>query len=236
MNAPGRQIPLALRWPQRQRFEHFRTGTGNAAAFAAVQALAASGEAPWVLLSGGPGTGKTHLLIAACQAAQEAGRRAQYLDGARLVAADATALRALGGAALVALDDLDALAGHETAEHALFDLYNRLRAEQCSLLLAATQPLPALPLGLPDLRSRLGACVQAPLAPLEEQARRALVQDWAAERGLQLEPAVLDWLFARASRDLGSLHALFERIDRAALAERRGITIPFLRNLLAASD
>lgn len=236
MRAHVRQIPLALRWPPRQRFEHFRVGAGSAAAFAAVQALAVSGEAPWVLLSGGQGTGKTHLLIAACQAAQDAGRRAQYLDGSRLAAADATVLRGLGGAALVSLDGLDALAGHAAAEHALFDLYNRLRAEQCSLLLASAQPLPALPLRLPDLRSRLGACVQAPLGPLDEPARRAIVQDWAVERGLQLEPAILDWLFARAARDLGSLHVLFERIDRAALAERRGITIPFLRALLATSE
>jgi DnaA family protein len=131
---------------------------------------------------------------------------------------------------------MQVLAGHVEAEHALFDLYNRLRAEGASLLLASAQPLPALALGLPDLRSRLSACVQAPLSALDESARRALVQEWAAARGIDLEPAVLDWLFARAARDLRSLHALFERIDRAALAERRRITIPFLRGLLAERD
>jgi DnaA-homolog protein len=33
------QLPLALRWPRRQRFEHFHAGA-NAAALAAVRALA----------------------------------------------------------------------------------------------------------------------------------------------------------------------------------------------------
>ncbi|EQD59190.1 DnaA regulatory inactivator Hda [mine drainage metagenome] len=228
-------MPLALRWPPRQRFEHFRCAAGDAPTLAAVQALATAPSAPWVLFSGPPGSGKTHLLIAACQAAQAVGRRAQYLNAARLLA-DANALRALGGAELLALDDVHALAGNRDAEHALFDLYNRLRAEQASLLLAAAQPLPALALGLADLRSRLGACVQSTLSALDETARRALMQEWAGARGLQVEPAVLDWLFARAARDLGSLHALFERMDRAALAERRRITIPFLRTLLAGRD
>ena len=231
----ARQLPLALRWPPRQRFEHFRSAPGNAPALAAVQALALGTQAPWVLLSGPSGSGKTHLLVAACQAAQAAGRRAQYLDAARL-RTDAGALRALGGAELLALDDVQVLAGHAEAEHALFDLYNRLRAEGSSLLLASALPLSALALGLPDLRSRLGACMQASLSALDESARRALVQEWAAARGIDLEPAVLDWLFARAARDLRSLHELFERIDRAALAGRRRITIPFLRALLAAHD
>lgn len=230
-----RQLPLALRWPPRQRFEHFRGASGNAPALALAQALAASAEAPWTLLSGPSGSGKTHLLIAACQAAQDAGRRAQYLDAARL-RADAGVLRKLGGAELLALDDVQVLAGHAEAEHALFDLYNHLRAEHASLLLASAQPLPALMLGLPDLRSRLGACVQAALGALDEPARRALVREWAAARGIDLEPAVLDWLFARAARDLRSLHALFERVDRAALAERRRITVPFLRGLLAERE
>ena len=235
MTSHARQIPLALRWPPRQRFAQFRVGPGNAAALAAARALADSQRAPWTLLSGPAGSGKTHLLMAACQDAQVRGHRARYASVARIAAAP-TALRALDGADLLALDDLDALAGSDVAEHALFDLYNRMRAEGAALLLAARSPLPVLPLALPDLRSRLGACVQVPIAPLDEAARRALVRDWATERGLALEPAVLDWLFARAARDLSSLHALFERIDHTALARQRGITIPLLRELLAGSD
>ncbi|MFZ0872050.1 MAG: DnaA/Hda family protein, partial [Rhodanobacter sp.] len=72
------QLPLALRWPRRQRFEHFHAGA-NAAALAAVQALASDAGAAWVYLHGALGSGRSHLLMAACQAASVLGRRVQYL-------------------------------------------------------------------------------------------------------------------------------------------------------------
>ena len=225
------QLPLALRWPARQCFADFHRTAGNAAALAAAEALAGAAAAPWLLLSGAAGSGKTHLLRATCQAALAAQRSVRYARCSTL--GDADALRALGGCDLLALDDLDALAGRAPAEHALFDLYNRLRAEGGALLLAARAPLPQLPLQLPDLRSRLGACVQATLQPLDEAARRALLADWAGARGLTLAPATLDWLFTRSARDLGSLHALLERADRLALARRQRIGIALLRELLA---
>jgi len=56
------QLPLALRWPRRQRFEHFHAGAHNAAALAAVQTLADEGGAPWVHLHGPAGSGRSHLL------------------------------------------------------------------------------------------------------------------------------------------------------------------------------
>lgn len=234
MSAKARQLPLTLRWPPRQRFAHFRVAAGNAEALALAQDLASRRGAPWVLLHGPAGCGKTHLLIAACQLAQAERRSSRYAAAARLT--DAEAMRALSGADFLALDGLDAVAGNAATEHALFDLYNRLRAAGTTLLMAAREPLKSLPLVLPDLRSRLGTCVQVSVSPLGEAARRALVQDWAQERGLALDPPALDWLFARAARDLHSLQGLFERIDRAALAERRRITIPFLRTLLAEGD
>ena len=36
----------------------------------------------------------------------------------------------------------------------------------------------------------------------------------AARRGLELDDAVLDWLFRRVERDLKSLTALLDRLDR----------------------
>jgi DnaA family protein len=40
---------------------------------------------------------------------------------------------------------------------------------------------------------------------------------------------VLDWLFRRVGRDLGSLTQLLDRLDRESLAAQRRITVPFLR-------
>ncbi|GLQ92267.1 DnaA regulatory inactivator Hda [Dyella acidisoli] len=224
------QLPLGLRWPRRQRFEHFHAGA-NAAALAAVQALATQPGAPWVYLSGATGGGKSHLLMAACQAAHEAGHTVQYLPMKNLHE-HVMALRGVAGSQFIALDDIDVLAGEREAEHALFDLYNRARAEGTALIFTA-QVVPAqLNLSLPDLRSRLGACTQFTLKPLEDGERREVLRRQAALRGIELDDTVLDWLFARYARDLGALLDLLDRLDQASLAAQRRITVPFLRTFL----
>jgi DnaA family protein len=226
------QLPLALRWPAQQRFDTFVAGD-NAAAVALVR-QAAVGDSPWVLASGPAGSGKTHLLMAACAAASSSSGNAQYLALAKLPGDRATAIRSFGGSDLLALDDVDAVAGYRDAEHALFDLYNRCKVEKSTLLFSAGKPPAQIGIGLPDLVSRLSACAQATLKPLDDAARRAAVQQRAQARGLVLDDAVLDWMFAHTQRDLGSLTALIERLDHESLAAKRRITLPFLRRLLSA--
>lgn len=229
------QLPLALRWPRRQRFEYFHPGA-NTAALDIVRHAAVVPEAPWPFIAGGAGSGKTHLLVAACQAASEQGRQVQYLPLASLGKAVPAALRGSVGSELLALDDVHAVVGDDAAEHALFDLYNRARAEAVTLLFACRDTPSQLALNLPDLRSRLGACTLALLKPLDESERRQVLRAQAEARGIRLDDAVLDWLFARHARDLGALHDFLERIDSASLAAHRRITIPFLREYLRQSS
>lgn len=228
MNA---QLPLRLRWPAQQRFETFVPGA-NGVALAVLREAVAAKAAPWVFLSGPAGSGKTHLLLAACAAISAAGRSAQYLPLHGANGDRAGSIRALGGSELLALDDVDAIAGDTDAEHALFDLYNRCFVAKCALLFSASAPPAQIGLALPDLVSRLSACALARLTPLDDAARRDWLRERARTRGLVLDDAVLDWMFAHHARDLGSLAALLERVDRAALAAQRRVTVPFLRDLL----
>ncbi|HSE13594.1 MAG TPA: DnaA regulatory inactivator Hda [Rudaea sp.] len=231
MNA---QLPLALRWPAQQRFDSYVSGD-NAVALGLLRDAALSPDASWVFVAGAAGVGKTHLLIAACAEADVHGRSAQYLPLRRATAAQADVadtLRAFGGSDLLALDDVDAIAGDAAAEHALFDLYNRCRVEKSTILFTAAAPPAQLGIGLPDLVSRLSACAQAALRPLADHDRREALRQRAQARGLTLDDAVLDWLFARTQRDLGSLTALLDRLDRESLAAQRRITVPFLRQML----
>ncbi|WP_440222152.1 DnaA regulatory inactivator Hda [Dokdonella sp. MW10] len=223
------QLPLALRWPAHQRFETFVTAAGDDVV-AVLRAALAAEVASRVLVNGPAGSGRTHLLIAACAAVSGAGRRAQY---ATLAGATPERIRALGGSDLLALDDVDAVAGRRDAEHALFDLYNRCVADGTTLLFAASAPPAQIGIGLPDLVSRLGACTQVALHALDEDARKALVRERAAARGIELDDGVVDWLFTHQARDLGSLLQLLDRIDRESLAARRRVTLPFVRALLA---
>lgn len=225
-----RQFPLDLRWPPHQRLDAFWPGA-NVPALQGVSA-AACGEGAWLYLHGASGTGKSHLLIGACRAALEAGRPARYVSLTSVPAPRAAAVAAIRAEALLAIDDVQALAGDRDAERALFDLYNRAQAQGALMLFAATASPAEIGIGLPDLVSRLSMCTQYALRPLDDAGRRAMLRVLAGRLGLRLDDEVLDWWFARQPRDPASLVALLQRADRASLAAQRRITIPLLRDLL----
>lgn len=226
------QLPLTLRWPAQQRFDTY-IADGNDVAVETLRHSAQT-DAPWIFLSAAAGSGKTHLLFAACAAASANARTAQYLPLAKIAGDRERSIRAFGGSAFLAIDDVGAIAGDRQAEHALFDLFNRVRAEKSSVLFAASAPPTQLGIALPDLVSRLSSCTQLALKPLPDSARREAVRQRAGARGIDLDDAVIDWMFEHTPRDLGSLAALIERIDRESLAAKRRVTVPFLRQLLGA--
>lgn len=232
----GPQLPLALRYPPDQRFD---TWLGASAPLAQLRALAAgeAGDAQVLdslYLQGAGGSGKTHLLLAACAAAEAVGRRANYLSLARVRGQARDALQGVEQADLVALDDLDALAGQRDDEVALFDLHNRVRDAGVGLVYAARDVPAALPLALPDLRSRLAQCTLVALRALDDAGRADVLRQRAALRGLAFDEAALGWLLTRCGRDLSDLSALFERLDRASLAAQRRLTVPFLKQVIGS--
>ena len=225
----SRQLPLALRYPPDQRFETFVGAPPGA--LDQLRALAA-GQGDWLYIDGASGTGKTHLALAACAAAESLGPRAGYVPLAAAAGRLGQALEALDGMDLVAIDGLEAIAGQRADELALFDFHNRARAAGAGVLYAATAAPAGLPPGLPDLRSRLAQCARWALPVLDDAGRAELLRQRAAARGLDFDDAALEWLLRRASRDLGNLTAIFERLDRASLAAQRRLTVPFLRQVL----
>ena len=86
-----------------------------------------------------------------------------------------------------------------------------------------------------DVRTRLGAGHIYRLEPLNEAAQRDLLAQRAMQRGWELMPEVLDYLYQRAPRDLSSLSALIRRLDELSLEQKRRITLPLLRTALAES-
>lgn len=224
------QLPLALRHSPDQRFETFVGAP--AGAIAQLHALAEQPSTDGLYLAGPAGVGKTHLLLAVCALAEQAGRRVAYLPLAATRGRLRDALDALEGNELIALDDVQAIAGERDDEVALFDFHNRVRAIGSGLLYSANAAPDALALALPDLRSRLSQCARITLLALDDEGRREVLRLRALRRGLVLEEAALDWLLKRVDRDLGSLAALLDRLDRASLAAQRRVTVPFLRQVL----
>ncbi len=223
------QLPLALPVGPDQRFDLF---VGHDWAVQTLQSAADGAEHGAYFIEGGEGAGKSHLLLATCRRTQEAGRLARYVPVATCAGALDAMLMGIESNALVAFDGLEAVAASPADCEALFHAHNRLRDAGRCVLYASRLPAGDAAWALPDLRSRLGQCLRVSLNVLEEAGRREALRRRAARRGLALDDAVLDWLFRRVDRDLKSLTAVLDQLDRAALAAQRTLTVPFVRQVL----
>jgi DnaA family protein len=227
-----RQLPLGVQLGVSLRLETFHAGA-NAEAVAALARRAAGAQGAPLWLYGPAGCGKSHLLQAACAHAGANGCTAAYLPLAAVRGGDPGMLAGFERVALVALDDLGAVAGVAPWERALFTLYNELQEQQGGLLLGAAAPPAALKFGLPDLASRLAAAEVHRLQPLAEGDQAEALRRRARHRGLELPEETLTYLTRRAPRDFAALCRLLDELDTEALAAQRRLTVPFVRDWLA---
>ncbi|MCH9826627.1 MAG: DnaA regulatory inactivator Hda [Gammaproteobacteria bacterium] len=215
------QLPLSMRLPDNASFENFVPGP-NQAVVAAVSEPRGD-----VLLIGGPGSGKSHLLQAALRQWQARDRDVAY---APLDDVDGALLAAYVDADLLAVDELERL----RPEHSLALLRvldTRRAAARITVIASRDRPanLDAIP---PDLKTRLTQAEVYPLAPLDDAARQQLLIQRAQGRGLSLPPEVAHWLLTQLPRDSGSLIKVLDELDLASLQAQRRLTIPFVRQAL----
>ena len=223
------QIPLTLKFSNDQGFDGF---VGSHDSVSALQAIALGQSDEWLFLSGGAGTGKSHLLLATCALAQKGGRRALYFPLTVFAGRLQEVLPDQENADIVCLDGLEHIAGNEQDEIALFHFHNRARVSGVTVIYAARHAPQGLSLLIPDLQSRLGQCMRLNLESLDDDGRREVLMHRAVQRGLELDEAVLDYMFKRVGRDLLTLTTLLDKLDRESLAAQRKISVPFLRKML----
>ena len=224
------QLPLRVRLVETARFDSFVPG-GNAEV---LQSLAGGSPPRVAWLWGASGTGKSHLLQAACAAAGEGGGTATYLDLGEGGSPDV--LEGCETLGLVCLDDLEHVAGDAAWNNAVFRLYTLMQDGPGRLYVSSTAPPAALRFTLPDLRSRLLAAAVYQLHALGEEGQVEALERRAARRGLELSREAAMYLVHHLPRDMRSLCGVLDRLDEAALAAQRRLTVPFLRQVLEASQ
>lgn len=226
------QLPLQIGTTHGGRFENFCAGP-NAATVAALAAFVAASGARAMYLCGEPGTGKSHLLEAVCAACAERGLESAGIGLDNELHAPGL-LVGLARLDVVCLDDIEAVAGDPRWERALFNLYEDALASGAGLVYACRYRPARAGFQLADLISRLSAAVGFRLTLLDDDGRCRALKLRARERGIELPNEVARYLLRRESRDMHSLVALLDRLDRSSLAAHRRITIPFVRELLGA--
>jgi len=138
----------------------------------------------------------------------------------------------LANPGLVAADDVETL--DATAQQALFNAINAARDGQAAVLAAGAAPPAALSLR-EDLRTRLAWGLVYQLRAPSDADKAAHLRAEAARRGLRLPEEVLAYLLSHLPRDLASLNAVLDALDRYSLASRRPLTLPLVREALQKS-
>jgi len=131
---------------------------------------------------------------------------------------------------LVVADDVEVL--EAAAQQALFLAINAAREGQGAVLASGGAPPAGLALR-EDLRTRLGWGLVYQLKPLGDAHKAVHLRTEAGRRGLRLSDEVVWYLLHHLPRDVASLNAVLDRVDRHALARQRPVTLPLIREALS---
>jgi DnaA family protein len=136
---------------------------------------------------------------------------------------------------LICMDDLQCIVGDKDWEESVFAFFNRSKEAGVKLLVTATSAPRGLEFSLPDLASRMSWGVIYQLHELQDEDKLEALDRRARERHMPLTTDVLQYVFSRHSRDLQSLLEVIDKLDQLSLAEKRRLTIPFVRKVMGWS-
>jgi DnaA family protein len=191
------------------------------------QVIAGTAEERCIYLWGAAHSGRTHLLQAVARAQRASGRATLYCACSQ----GGIAIPAATGLDCAVFDDVQHL--DEQAQIELFALFNGMRESGGVLLASGNAPPPALALRA-DLVTRLSWGLVYQLYGLDDVDRSEALKRHAEQRGLALAQPVIDYLLRHERRDLATLIAVVDALDRYSLQTMRPITVPMLRELLRA--
>lgn len=122
----------------------------------------------------------------------------------------------------------------EKREADIFHAWNVAQSSRIPLLLIADRAPPAWSIRLADLRSRLSATPIVEIDPPDDILIRLLLEKLLGRRGIAIPPEVSGFIIPRVERSHLIIQRIVDALDEASLSQRRAMTIPFVRDVLAA--
>jgi chromosomal replication initiator protein len=226
---PDQRNELKAGFNPHYTFEEFIVGSGNRLAHAS--ALACVDRPGMVynplVIYGGVGVGKTHLLQAIGQEVIDQGRASVRFATSEtftneLIAAirDGTtgAFRErYRSVDVLLLDDIQFIAGKEATQEEFFHTFNALHQAGKQIVLTSDRPPGELRILEDRLRSRFAWGLSADMQPPDLETRIAIARSKAAQRGRRVPETVLTTVATRASSNVreleGALNRLFALAD-----------------------
>lgn len=225
---PARQIPLDLGHRTALGREDFLVAPCNQDAVAWIDRWP-DWPAPALVLHGLPASGKTHL---AAVWGDHTG--ALWVDASELTVQDAEILA--GDAAHLVIDHLDPWIGDLAAETTLFHVYNMMKERGTSLMVTMRTAPGQIAFALPDLSSRLRAAPAVAIDPPDDTLLAAVFVKLFNDRQLQVGADVIAYVLPRMERSFAAARDIVARADHLALGEKRGISVPLMRQVLSITQ
>ena len=132
----------------------------------------------------------------------------------------------------VAIDDADV----DLDEHGLFHLINVAGAAGTRVLLTSRRFPSAWGVRLPDLASRLKAAATVEILEPDDHLLAAVITKLFADRQVEVEPHVVQFLVRRIERSLSTAIDVVDRLDRIALEQKTRITRTLAAETVNAMD
>ena len=111
-------------------------------------------------------------------------------------------------------------------------MYNKVKNSGSRLIISANQSPSNLELTLADLQSRLCGLPVFKLSNPNESEQMEVLKFRAMRRGIVLSMSVVDYILARAQRNMHGLISVLDAAGEISSAEKRRITIPLIKKVM----
>jgi chromosomal replication initiator protein len=226
--------PCQINLNHRYTFETFVVGASNRLAQAASMAVAENPARAYnpLFLYGGVGLGKTHLLNAIGNVAQQSGLSVLYVSSEEFTNDLINAIRSHTTQAfrdkyrmtdVLLIDDIQFIAGKESTQEEFFHTFNTLHAQDKQIVISSDRSPKAMSTLEERLRSRFEWGLIADIQPPDFETRLAILRSKAERIGRDVPGEIMELVAQRMQSNIRELEGALNRI--VAHADLRGIPL-----------
>ncbi len=212
MNETPRQLTLDLPVFPRMDTEDFLVSSSNESAYSLLEAWP-EWPSRLLVLSGPPGSGKTHLSTIWAKRANAWALDVQDLTSVRVP-------HLVANSAVV----IEKCEGLPRDEDALFHLINAMEERGGWVLLTGRGALAGWDLKTPDLLSRLRRAISVEIEQPDDALLGALLVKLLLDRQMIVDTSIVEYIRQRIERSVESVQRFVELIDQEGLIRGRRIT------------
>ncbi len=228
-------------------FETFVTGTSNEFAHAAAQAIVETPGTRYnpLVIFGGVGLGKTHLLHAIGHALRAAGRDVLYATAETFTNETIDAIRGRTTGDLrqryrsvdvLLVDDFQFMAGKSSTEEEFYHTFNTIVGRGGQVVVAINQHPRQLTKLDERLRSRLEGGLITDIQAPEQATRHAILRVKSSAQGVSLPEDVAQALAVQAVANVRELEGMLTQVLARAQLGRQPLTVALAQQVLRLSN